>query len=82
MRATRTLAFLTINILACSSQAAEGMWTLDHLPVQRMCDEFGFTPPAPLVERMMRASVRLAGGCSGYFVSRDGLVMTNHHCAA
>ena len=82
MRATRTLAFVSLNVLIGSSQAAEGMWTLDHLPAQRMQDEFGFTPPAPLVERMMRASVRLAGGCSGSFVSRDGLVMTNHHCAA
>jgi hypothetical protein len=73
---------LAMILTGSSVQAAEGMWTLDNLPTQRMQAEFGFTPPAALVDRMMRASVRLAGGCSGSFVSSDGLVMTNHHCAA
>ena len=82
MRTTRTLALLLLNLIVGSSQAAEGMWTLDHLPIRRMQDEFSFSPSAALVERMMHASVRLAGGCSGSFVSREGLVMTNHHCAA
>ena len=83
MSVAKLLAALVTNFtLVAGVQAAEGMWTLDQLPASRMQSEFNFTPAAPLVERMMRASVRLAGGCSGSFVSGDGLVMTNHHCAA
>jgi Peptidase S46 len=69
------LCFVSIG-----SHAAEGMWTLDNLPVAKMKSEYGFAPDAAWVQRVMRSSVRLAGGCSGSFVSRDGLVMTNHHC--
>jgi hypothetical protein len=60
--------------------AAEGMWTLDNLPRAQMQQRYGFTPDAAWVDTMMRASARLAGGCSASFISPDGLVMTNHHC--
>ncbi|MET0332211.1 MAG: S46 family peptidase [Dyella sp.] len=61
--------------------ADEGMWTLDHLPVQQMQQRYGFTPSQAWIDRVQHATVRLAEGCSGSFVSADGLVMTNHHCA-
>ncbi len=60
--------------------AAEGMWTLDNLPRAQMQQRYGFDPSPAFVDKLMRASARLAGGCSGSFVSPDGLVMTNHHC--
>lgn len=62
--------------------AAEGMWTLDNLPKDRMQAEYGFTPSEGWIKRAMLGSVRIAGGCSASFVSKDGLVMTNHHCAS
>ena len=67
-------------LASAGTHAAEGMWTLDNLPLAKMKAEYGFAPDAPWVDRVMHASVRLADGCSGSFVSRDGLVMTNHHC--
>jgi hypothetical protein len=61
--------------------AVEGMWTLDRLPAAELKKQYGFAPDPAWADRVMRGSVRLAGGCSGSFVSKDGLVMTNHHCA-
>jgi hypothetical protein len=60
--------------------AAEGMWTLDNLPKAELKKRYDFEPDAAWVDKVMKASVRLAGGCSGSFVSKDGLVLTNHHC--
>ncbi|WP_423821139.1 S46 family peptidase [Salinisphaera sp. SPP-AMP-43] len=66
----------------CLSAAAdEGMWTMNDLPTARMQKAYGFAPDQAWVDRVQKAAVRLAGGCSGSFVSADGLVMTNHHCA-
>lgn len=74
-----TLA-ITLGVAAAVCSAAEGMWTLDNLPADRIAKEYGFRPDADWSKRVMRSSVRLAGGCSGSFVSADGLVLTNHHC--
>ncbi len=62
--------------------AAEGMWTLDNLPTERLQAGYNFTPSAAWTNRMMQGSARIAGGCSASFISKDGLVMTNHHCAS
>ncbi|MDB5987271.1 MAG: family peptidase [Nevskia sp.] len=66
--------------VAVSAHAAEGMWTLDNLPKKQMQTQYGFAPDQAWTAHVQRAAVRLAGGCSGSFVSKDGLVMTNHHC--
>ncbi|MCH8621627.1 S46 family peptidase [Undibacterium sp. TS12] len=63
------------------SMAAEGMWTMDNLPTSKLQAEYGFKPSAEWVKNTMLGSVKLPG-CSGSFVSKDGLVMTNHHCAS
>ncbi|MCQ8277889.1 S46 family peptidase [Acetobacteraceae bacterium KSS8] len=61
--------------------ADEGMWTMDNLPLKQLKERYGFTPSAEWISRVTQSSARLALGCSASFVSADGLVMTNHHCA-
>lgn len=71
-----------VCLLAPSALADEGMWTFDNFPVARVKQAYGFAPDKTWLDRIQKASVRLDGGCSGSVVSRDGLVLTNHHCIA
>ena len=59
----------------------EGMWLLNNFPSERLGHRHGFAPNQEWLDEVRLSSVRLAGGCSGSFVSPKGLVMTNHHCA-
>ena len=81
-RRLAALAGIAGLFLSGAVPAAEGMWTLDHLPREAMQERYGFAPDAAWVQRAMQASLRLSNGCSGSFVSADGLVLTNHHCVA
>jgi hypothetical protein len=62
-------------------RADEGMWTFNHFPAAKVASKYGFSPDPTWLEHVRLSSVRLAGGCSGSFVSPQGLVLTNHHCA-
>jgi hypothetical protein len=64
-----------------SATSDEGMWLLNQFPSDRVALKYGFKPDQAWLDHVRLSSVRLAGGCSGSFVSPSGLVMTNHHCA-
>ncbi len=70
------LTSFTINVFA-----DEGMWTLDNLPLKSLEKKYSFKPTDDWINQVRMSSVRLDNGCSGSFVSSQGLVMTNHHCA-
>jgi hypothetical protein len=83
----KTIAFLRLSTLAAACAlvsagafASEGMWTPDNLPKQELQARYKFSPEVHWVEHVQHAALRLAGGCSGSFVSPTGLVLTNHHC--
>ncbi|HET9035702.1 MAG TPA: S46 family peptidase, partial [Myxococcaceae bacterium] len=80
---TRFLAptLLAVLVSASALRAEEGMWTYDNFPSTRVQKTYGFSPDKSWLDHVRLSSVRLAAGCSGSFVSPDGLVMTNHHCA-
>lgn len=64
-----------------AARADEGMWTLDNFPSDKVAKTYGFKPDRQWLDHVRMSSVRLAGGCSAAFVSPNGLVQTNHHCA-
>jgi hypothetical protein len=68
------------TLVSPAAMADEGMWTFDAFPASKVQAAYGFTPDAGWLERIQKASVRLESGCSASVVSRDGLVLTNHHC--
>ncbi len=70
-----------MGLFVASAHADEGMWPMNNLPVDRIAQKYGFKPDQAWVEKVQLGSARLAQGCSASFVSPNGLVMTNHHCA-
>src|SRR5688572_3053423 len=79
-----TLAAVCVSSIA---HGYEGKWTpqqvLDLGPARLR--EMGVEVPASRLWDAKRGTGLLAGavwidGCSGAFVSRDGLFVTNHHC--
>jgi V8-like Glu-specific endopeptidase len=64
-----------------AAQADEGMWTFNGFPTKTVEDKYKFNATKEWLDHVRLSSARLAGGCSASFVSGNGLVMTNHHCA-
>jgi hypothetical protein len=56
------------------------MWTFDFPPVDYFKKTYGFTPDKAWFDKARMGALRLPG-CTASFISEDGLVMTNHHCA-
>lgn len=83
MRFKLFIAFFII-LFSVNLSAEEGMWMLDNLPVQTL-QKAGFQLSQDQIydtngPSWSDAVVQIGGG-TGSFVSRDGLVVTNHHVA-
>jgi hypothetical protein len=77
---TRKLAALLILLLALPAFGDEGMWTLHDFPQALVKQRYGVDITQAWLDRARTATVRLSG-CTASFVSPEGLILTNHHCA-
>jgi len=57
------------------------MWTFDYPPKDYFSQTYHFNPDDEWFRGVRMSALRFGNGCSASFVSDDGLVMTNHHCA-
>ena len=56
------------------------MWTFEYPPLDYLMETYGFSADASWFEKAHLGALRIPG-CTASFVSPNGLVMTNHHCA-
>ncbi len=57
------------------------MWTFDNPPLDYLAETYRFRPDAAWFDKARLGALRFSTYCSASFVSPNGLVMTNHHCA-
>jgi hypothetical protein len=75
-----SITFLCCALLTLANRGAadEGMWLYNNSPKTLLRDKYGFDLTDAWLEHLQLASVR-CGGASAEFVSKDGLVLSNHH---
>jgi hypothetical protein len=57
------------------------MWTFEYPPLEYFENEYNFKPSDEWLDNLRLSALKFATYCSASFVSEDGLIMTNHHCA-
>ncbi|HYK25603.1 MAG TPA: S46 family peptidase [Steroidobacteraceae bacterium] len=80
MRSSIIAAFAALAMAAACARADEGMWTFQNFPAASVASKYGVEITPQWLERVRLATVRLTD-CTASFVSPDGLILTNHHCA-
>ncbi len=56
------------------------MWTFENAPLDYFAEAYEFKPTQEWLDKVRLAALRIPG-CTASFVSAEGLVATNHHCA-
>jgi hypothetical protein len=79
---TRFLVLVCAVVMCVGVAADEGMWTFDNVPKDTIARKYHVTLTDQWLQHLQQSVVRLESGCTGSFVSAEGLILTNHHCSA
>jgi hypothetical protein len=79
MKPRRVIAFLLL-LLSLPAFGDEGMWTFHDFPQALVKQRYGVDITQGWLDRVRASTVRLSS-CTASFVSPEGLILTNHHCA-
>jgi hypothetical protein len=71
---------LMLLLVPAAASADEGMWTFHDFPAALVKREYGADIGPAWLDRVRSATIRLSN-CTASFVSSEGLILTNHHCA-
>lgn len=80
MRVRESALLLLLLIAGGAVQADEGMWTFDNFPKALVKQKLGVDVTDAWLDKVRLSTVRLSG-CSGSFISSEGLILTNDHCS-
>jgi len=69
----------SLVFLCSAANADEGMWPFHGFPFDKVNTALKTHLDQAWLDRTRLATVRIAG-CTGSFVSGQGLILTNHHC--
>lgn len=80
MLRSRLALLPALLLLASAAPADEGMWTYQNFPAAAVKQKYGADITPAWLDHVRTSTVRLSG-CTASFVSPEGLILTNHHCA-
>ncbi len=74
------MALAALTAFTAAAHADEGMWTFQSFPSAVVQQKYGVQIGAAWLDRVRLTTVRLSD-CTASFVSPNGLLLTNQHCA-
>jgi hypothetical protein len=80
MKRYASAAIAALTVFLCSNAFAdEGMWPFHGFPLDKANGTLHTRLDQAWLDKVRTATVRLSN-CTASFVSKDGLILTNHHC--